>query len=52
MCLHMVDVQEKYTPYDGPDLANQTSRWLGVFDRKLEGSHSLFIAILININII
>ena len=30
------------TPYEGPNLANRISRKLGVFDRKLEGSHSVF----------
>ena len=28
------------TSYEGPILANQKSRKLGVFCRKLEGSHS------------
>ena len=31
-----------YTPYEGSKVANQMSRKLRVFDRKLEGSHSLF----------
>ena len=29
-----------YTPYEGLNLANQKGRKLGVFGRKLEGSHS------------
>ena len=28
--------------YEGPNLANQNSRKLEVYDRKLEGNHSLF----------
>ena len=32
----------RYTPYEVSNLANQNSRKLGVFNRKLEGSHSLF----------
>ena len=31
-----------YTPYEGLNLANQISRKFGVFDRKLEGNHSIF----------
>ena len=31
-----------YTPYEGLNLANHISRKLGVFDRKLEGNHSIF----------
>ena len=31
--------------YNNPILANQTNRKLGIFDRKLEGSHSIYIAI-------
>ena len=31
-----------YTPYEGPSLANQKSRKLGVFGRKFEGSHTPF----------
>ena len=31
-----------YTPYEGLNLPNQISRKLGVFDRKLEGNHSIF----------
>ena len=31
-----------YTPYEGLNLADQMSRKLGVFGRKLEGSHLLF----------
>ena len=42
----------EYMAYEGPDLANQISRKLGVYARKLERSHSLFIVILIDINII
>ena len=34
-------------PYDGPSLANQKSRKLGVFDRKLEGSYLLFLCHLL-----
>ena len=31
------------TPYyEGPDISNQKSRKLGVFDRKLMGSNSIF----------
>ena len=30
------------TPYEGLNLANQISRKLGVFDRKLEENHSTF----------
>ena len=29
-----------YTPYEGPILANQISRKVGLFARKLEVSHS------------
>ena len=32
----------RYTPYEGPSLANHNSRKLGVFGRKLQGSHSPF----------
>ena len=32
----------QYTPYEGPNLTNMNSRKLGVFNRKLEGSHSPF----------
>ena len=28
-------------PYESPTLTNQIDRKLGVFDRKLEGSHSI-----------
>ena len=35
-----------HTPYEGPILANQASRKLGVFDRKLEGTTPYFIVIL------
>ena len=31
-----------YTPYEGLNLANLKRRKLGVFDRKLEGSHYPF----------
>ena len=31
----------EYRLYEGPELANQNNRKLGVFDRKLEGSCSL-----------
>ena len=31
-----------YTPYEGLNLCNQISLRLEVFDRKLEGSHSIF----------
>ena len=31
-----------YTQHNGLNLANQKGRKLRVFDRKLEGSHSLF----------
>ena len=31
-----------YTPYEGLSLANQISRKLGIFERKLEGNHSIF----------
>ena len=33
---------KNYTPHEGPSLVNDTSRKLGVFGRKLEGSHSPF----------
>ena len=29
-------------PYEGPNSANQINRKLGVFGRKLEGSHSQY----------
>ena len=35
-------MHKDYTPYEGPTLANQNSRKLVVFDRKLDGSHSLY----------
>ena len=35
----------KYTPYEGPNLANSKNRKLGVFDRKLEGNHSIILSI-------
>ena len=38
-----------YTTYEDPILANQIGRKLGVFDRKLEESTFLFMAILVNI---
>ena len=28
-----------YMPYEGPSLANQNSRKLEVYDRKLDGNH-------------
>ena len=34
--------QKSYTSYEGLHLPNQISRKLGVFDRKLEGNHSIF----------
>ena len=40
-----------YTPYEGPNLANQKSRKLGVFGQKLGGSHSPFHLIIILIKI-
>ena len=39
----------QYTPYEGFSSANQVSRKLGVFDRKLEESTHYFTDILINI---
>ena len=33
---------KSYTPYEGLNLANQMDGKLGVFGRKLEGSHSPF----------
>ena len=33
---------DTYRPYEGLNLANQISQRLGVFDRKLEGSHATF----------
>ena len=36
------DHEHQYTPYEGPSLADQNSRKLGVFNRKLEGSHSIY----------
>ena len=33
------------TPYEGLNLANQNVRKFGVFERKLVGSHSIFILI-------
>ena len=33
---------EQYTPYEGLDFANQRTRKLGVFGRKLKGSNSPF----------
>ena len=30
-----------YTPNEGLDIANLINRKLGVFDRKLDGSHSI-----------
>ena len=33
-------------PYEGLNLANHKSRMFGVFDRKLEGSHSSFYCYL------
>ena len=34
---------DTYTSYKGSNVSNQNSQKLEVFDRKLEGSHSLFI---------
>ena len=34
--------QAAYTQYEGLNLANQMSRKVGVFDRKLEKNHSIF----------
>ena len=34
--------KRKIYPHEGLHLANQSSRKLGVFGRKLEGSHSVF----------
>ena len=31
-----------YTPYEGLNLANQAGQKLGVFSRKLKGTHFLF----------
>ena len=39
---------DPYTSYEGPNLANQKNRKLVVFDRKLEGSYSLYYDILLN----
>ena len=42
--LHMcVVLGEGYMPHEGPCLANQTGRKLGVFARKLEGTHSIIL---------
>ena len=38
-----------YTPHEGSILANQNRRKLGVYGRKLGGSDSLFIIVLLNI---
>ena len=38
----MVEEPVTNTPYEGLNLANQISRKLGVFDRKLEGNHYTF----------
>ena len=38
-----------YTPHEGLNWANQKSRKLGVFGRKLVGIHSPFVVILTNI---
>ena len=35
-------------PYEDPNLANQISQKLEVFDRKLEGSHNIKEAIMLN----
>ena len=37
------------TSYEVPSLANQNSRKLGVFDRKLEENHSIVLLLLTNI---
>ena len=36
-------ISVNYTPYEGFNLANQISRKLEVFDRKLEGRHFIFL---------
>ena len=36
------ETMHSYMPYEGPKAANQIDRKLGVFDRKLEGSHFIF----------
>ena len=38
----MLAGQVGYTPYEGPSLANQNCRKLGVFDWKLEGNDPIF----------
>ena len=44
VCWHLskkiAAAQAWYTPYEGPTLANQKIRKLGVFGRKFEGSYS------------
>ena len=40
--LFNIEKWEQYTPYEGLDLANQRTRKLGVFGRKLKGSNSPF----------
>ena len=42
MYVHWCASPSAYTPYEGLNLANQRSRKLGVFGRKLKGSHFLF----------
>ena len=53
MCIHLwsglLATTVQYTPYEGPKSANQVDRKLGVFDMKLEGSHSIFTDILIKL---
>ena len=43
---HGINDENMHIPLEGHNLANQNSRKLGVFDRKLVGSHSTFIIIL------
>ena len=45
----LVKASHIYTPHEGLNWANQKSRKLGVFGRKLVGIHSSFIVILTNI---
>ena len=49
MLYHGQDHQRPYTPYEGPNLANQKSRMLVVFDRKLEETTPYIIGILLDI---
>ena len=41
--------RSSYKVYEGLSLPNQNGRKLGVFGRKLEGSHYLFIVIVLHI---